>query len=84
MSIIKVNIANILLEFNTSKNKWSSSDPEKTSFVRSISTLYNSTEEPSGSDPYPALTRIKELIKLTGGTIVDEGEPAKFRSDVEY
>lgn len=84
MAIIKVEIRDFPMEFDTSTNTWSSPENNERIFVKVAASLYNSTDEPEGSDPYPALTRVKQVMAAMGGTITDEGEPSPFLPNVRY
>jgi hypothetical protein len=84
MAIIKVEIRDFPMELDTSTNIWSSPENNEHIFVKVAASLYNSTDEPEGSDPYPALTRVRRVIDAMGGTITDEGESSPFLSNVKY
>lgn len=63
---------------------WHSDAEDSEGMVAVLNRLMHQPPGPSGSDPYPALTRAKGIAARLKGTIIDEGKPPPTKRGVVY
>ena len=63
---------------------WSSTAPESDAITDMLNSMMAEQPGPSGADPYPALTRAREIADRLRGRITDEGSPPAAKRGVVY
>lgn len=63
---------------------WQSNDADADIVLDTLNDMMTEPPGPSGADPYPALTRTREIARRLGGHIVDEGQAPEITLGVVY